>query len=240
MVKVMVMVRVHRFAIRPPMAPASPRMPLSPPPRWPATLRSRRRANRWASGSTRRNMTFFASEKRRTPQDLGAAAVAQVVNEQSAGTLRHRRRARDDGVVERHFFSSRAASGGHLLFAASLSSGEDTMAPTIGRRHIRPGARLHPTVNDLCVLMDAVYIAGEVVHDLPITPPFQKHSFSLSCVRYPIEVIIPILGPFYLAALNDPRPVSYEILLRDAPHDEPNPPDSQRCPSSEHLAPSGA
>jgi hypothetical protein len=89
------------------------------------------------------------------------------------------------------------------------------MVTTPSSRIVGKGSRLHPIVSDLCILLDAIYIAGEAAFKLAHAKPMSGLDFALESSRFPVTVKIPIAGPFYLA-LTDPRTVAYQIKL--VPH----------------------
>jgi hypothetical protein len=90
-----------------------------------------------------------------------------------------------------------------------------------GTRDVAPGMRLHPTIDELCVVLDAIFVAGEVALGLQHTPPLKGHSYSLESARFPLLILLPIAGPFYLAATNNAQPRTYQVQFTEH---EPQPP----------------
>jgi hypothetical protein len=82
-----------------------------------------------------------------------------------------------------------------------------------GSRWVLPDTRLYQTVNDICLLMDAIMLAGEVVLKLKHSLPLLGETFTMPCRQFPIVVAIPCNGPIYLALRNDPRVPNYQVTF---------------------------
>lgn len=80
-----------------------------------------------------------------------------------------------------------------------------------GSRNISPDSRIYSIISELCIVLDAIFIAGEVALRQNHAPHGSR--YSLACSRFPLQVIIPISGPFYLAMLKNPVPTIYPITF---------------------------
>lgn len=87
------------------------------------------------------------------------------------------------------------------------------MTSLSGPRWIIAGTRMYQTVHDICVLMDAILVAGQVALKTQPEEPHKGRFFTLASKQFPILVRIPISGPFYLAVLNDPRIPNYQVTF---------------------------
>jgi hypothetical protein len=88
-------------------------------------------------------------------------------------------------------------------------------------RDIAPGSRLHTIIADLLIILDAVYIAGEVAFGLGHVKPLSGANYTLASSRFPLVVLVPIAAPFYLAAQDNQREITYQITYKAF---EPEPP----------------
>jgi len=91
------------------------------------------------------------------------------------------------------------------------------------KRTVRTGERMHDTISDICVLMDAILLAKEHISGRPHRAPLpQGENGSLFSIQIPtLTIRLPVRGPFYAACMSDQIPrVDYEILFQ---YDEPNP-----------------
>jgi hypothetical protein len=76
---------------------------------------------------------------------------------------------------------------------------------------IGPDDRMYMTVSDICVLSDAIWLAGASVMGAAHTVPLQGKTFDLESAQFPVVLKLPSIAPFFYAFHNAPGPISYQI-----------------------------
>lgn len=101
------------------------------------------------------------------------------------------------------------------------------MTQLSGRRWLQPGDRMHPTVRDLTILSDAIWLAGCVALQDGFKRPSNPLGWTYLSRQFSTAVTVPINGPIVGIVRGESERTAYEVGF--GPHTQPPPSDLHKA-----------